>query len=70
MPETDKALPSSSLSSDRTVPVPLFVVSVTVPPSVTLSVSFTTIGASFTVVTLGSCVAVAVELLPSVTVTV
>ena len=40
-----------------------------VPKSV-LSVSATATGASFTVVTLGSCVAVAVELLPSVTVTV
>ena len=51
VPETDKLSPSVSLSSDITVPA-LFVVSVTVPPSVTLSVSFTTVGASFTAVTL------------------
>ena len=46
VPETVKVSPSTSLSSDRTVPA-LLVVSSTVPPSVTLSVSFTTVGASF-----------------------
>ena len=44
VPETVKLSPSTSLSSDRTVPA-LLVVSSTVPPSVTLSVSFTTVGA-------------------------
>ena len=46
VPETVKLSPSTSLSSDRTVPA-LLVVSITVPPSVTLSVSSTTVGASF-----------------------
>ena len=49
VPETDKLSPSVSLSSDITVPA-LFVVSVTVPPSVTLSVSFTTVGALLLIV--------------------
>ena len=50
VPETVKLSPSTSLSSDRTVPA-LLVVSITVPPSVTLSVSSTTVGASLTAVT-------------------
>ena len=62
VPETVKLSPSTSLSSDRTVPA-LLVVSITVPPSVTLSVSFTTVGALLLIVIVN--VAVVVEV-PSV----